>query len=174
MRLDLQHPRWWLVLVALLVLVIIAGGAVLAFKAISRANPVEIIVSSSDPGVELEVYLQGVPNEGIYSFGEDATLRSIIWGTGGSNSPDQPLRVKITVLDADQDPYSPTTDSRININTASSAELEMLSGIGPVKAQAIIDYRSINGPFRTVDELLDVPGIGPATLAAVIDSITVV
>ena len=52
----------------------------------------------------------------------------------------------------------------ININTASETELEALPGVGPVTAAAIIDYRTQNGPFSTVDDLIDVSGIGPATL----------
>lgn len=55
----------------------------------------------------------------------------------------------------------------VNINTASQAELESLDGIGPVKAQAIIDYRKKNGNFKTVDDLEKVDGIGAATLANV-------
>lgn len=52
----------------------------------------------------------------------------------------------------------------ININTASETELEGLPGVGPVTAAAIIDYRTQNGPFVTVDDLIDVSGIGPSTL----------
>ena len=52
----------------------------------------------------------------------------------------------------------------VNINTASKKELDALPGIGEVLAQRIIDYRSANGPFSTVDELTKVKGIGAKTL----------
>ena len=58
----------------------------------------------------------------------------------------------------------PVTSS-VNLNTADVATLEAgLLGIGPAKAQAIVDHRNSNGPFASVDELLEVKGIGPATL----------
>lgn len=52
----------------------------------------------------------------------------------------------------------------VNINTATKEELDSLKGVGPVKAQAIIDYRKKNGPFKSVDDLKNVNGIGPKTL----------
>jgi competence protein ComEA len=61
----------------------------------------------------------------------------------------------------------------ININTATATELEALSGIGEVLAATIVEYRTTNGPFTVVDELLDVSGIGPATLDEIRDQITV-
>ncbi|PJI49634.1 MAG: competence protein ComEA [Pseudomonas sp.] len=53
----------------------------------------------------------------------------------------------------------------VNINSASVEELQKsLKGIGKVKAQAIVDYRTAHGPFATVDQLLEVKGIGKGTL----------
>ena len=48
----------------------------------------------------------------------------------------------------------------VNINTASQAELESIKGIGPAKSKAIIDYRTKNGAFKTVDDLDNVKGFG--------------
>jgi len=56
-------------------------------------------------------------------------------------------------------------DAKVNINTASETELETLPGVGPVTAQKILTYRSQNGRFSTVDQLQEVDGIGPKTMA---------
>jgi competence protein ComEA len=52
----------------------------------------------------------------------------------------------------------------VHLNSATIAQLDALSGVGPVTAQKIIDYREQHGGFRSVDELDAVPGIGPARL----------
>ncbi|MFK7890649.1 MAG: ComEA family DNA-binding protein [Granulosicoccus sp.] len=72
------------------------------------------------------------------------------------------LVIAITVLLHDPSAFA---GDRIDVNTADAAELaEKLRGIGPAKARAIVEFRSAHGPFRSVDDLLDVKGIGNKTL----------
>jgi competence protein ComEA len=56
------------------------------------------------------------------------------------------------------------SDGKISINQATVTDLEQLPGIGPAKAAAIITYRDENGPFKGVDDLLQVSGIGPKSI----------
>jgi competence protein ComEA len=62
---------------------------------------------------------------------------------------------------------------KVNLNSATVADLDGLPGIGPVLAQRIIDYRDQQGPFASVDQLDDVPGIGPAIFAQLTKLVTV-
>ena len=61
----------------------------------------------------------------------------------------------------------------VNLNTATQEQLETLNGIGPAKAKAIIDYRTKNGPFKTVEELDKVPGIGQGVLGKIKNDVAV-
>ena len=73
-----------------------------------------------------------------------------------------------------QTPLSaPTEEAPLNLNTATQAELELLPGIGPVLAQAILDYRDSFGGFSTKEQLKEVSGIGEKRYAAVEALITV-
>jgi competence protein ComEA len=62
---------------------------------------------------------------------------------------------------------------QVNINRASAAELETLPGIGPYLAQQIITYRQAHGPFKRIEDILDVPGIGPKTFEKIKNLISI-
>lgn len=61
----------------------------------------------------------------------------------------------------------------VNINSATQSELQMLQGIGPAKARAIIEYREQNGSFNSINDLKKVKGIGSETIKQLGDEITV-
>ena len=60
----------------------------------------------------------------------------------------------------------------VNINTATQAELESLRGVGPLRAKAIIAYREKHGPFKTLEEVDNVPGIGKGTISRMAPDVT--
>lgn len=65
------------------------------------------------------------------------------------------------------------TTSKININTATTTELDILPGIGPVTAQRIIDHRLENGDYKTIEQIKDVPGISDAKFDQLKNLITI-
>ena len=64
-------------------------------------------------------------------------------------------------------------DTRIDLNTASEEDLKTLPGIGEVKARAIVGYRERNGPFQSIEDIIQVNGIGPAIYEGIRDLVRV-
>ena len=67
---------------------------------------------------------------------------------------------------------APSVGTLVNLNTATQADLETLPGVGPVTATSILEWRAEHGAFSSVDELLEVSGIGDATLAEIAPHVT--
>lgn len=65
------------------------------------------------------------------------------------------------------------TEGKVNVNTATAAELETVNGIGPQMAKKIINYRETNGSFTTLDDLINISGIGEKTLAKISSGLTI-
>jgi competence protein ComEA len=83
--------------------------------------------------------------------------------TGGSDGATDPTGTTGSTQPAGGGPAATVP---VDLNTATADQLDTLPGVGPSTAAAILDYRTQHGPFRSVDELLDVRGIGDAKLAA--------
>jgi len=139
------------------------------------------------------VYITGaVPRAGVYALPQGARVQDAISAAGGFLAEAEKSQINLAALLEDGEkldiPYvegaspvlatpGPTivavTTELININTASSAELEALPGIGPTTAQKIIAYREQNGPFINTEDIINVSGIGPGTYERIKDLITV-
>lgn len=72
-----------------------------------------------------------------------------------------------------QTPSNKTSSSKININTATAEELDKLNGLGPSKANAIVEYRKEHGKFQKIEDLTQVPGIGEKTIEQFRDQVEV-
>jgi competence protein ComEA len=166
--------------------------------AVASSNPGEDVPApassaSTSPAVILLVDVAGwVRHPGVYEFDEGARVIDAIDAAGGARSGAlltslnlaAPLTDGSQILvpkEGDQGtaPVAGTTGGAavpgalINVNSATATELEALPGVGEVIAQAIVDYRTENGPFTSVDQLLDVSGIGDATLEDIRELVTV-
>jgi competence protein ComEA len=158
-----------------------------------RSAPAEAPVtaptaSAAPPAVILVDVAGWVRHPGVYEFVEGARVIDAIDAAGGARpgallqslNLAAPLADGTQVLVPKEGQPPPATSGGvgtgtvlINVNTATNAELETLPGIGEVIAQAIVDHRTENGPFTSVEQLLDVTGIGDATLENIRDLVTV-
>ena len=126
----------------------------------------------------------GVKTPGVYELPANSRVMDAITAAGGAKSGTDTSDINLAriVKDGEQiyvEPAfvanthvrsSPTRavikkSGPLNINRATSSELDSLPGIGPVLASRIVEYRKANGPFLSVDDLLKVSGIGSAKFA---------
>ncbi|GAH77634.1 unnamed protein product, partial [marine sediment metagenome] len=86
-----------------------------------------------------------------------------------------PLKGQVAGTEAEQITTTPTqsVSGKINLNTATLDQLDTLSGIGPAYAGRIIDYRESQGGFKSIDQIMEVSGIGEKTFEKIRDQITI-
>jgi competence protein ComEA len=157
--------------------------------------PTETPVPTATPP-PLIVYVSGaVAQPGVYTLPPDARVADALSAAGGATAEADLAQINLArrIHDEEQihiprqgDPTLPApaptpapavasaggSPGKVNINTASAAELDTLPGIGPGYAERIIAYREANGPFQHIEDIQNVPGIGPATFARIKGLIT--
>lgn len=129
------------------------------------------------------VHVSGaVERPGLVTLAASARVADAVAGAGGAavGADLGGMNLAASLRDGDQivvpqkgasNPVAGAADRGIDLNRATAAELEDLPGVGPVLAGRIVAYRDLHGPFTTVEDLLDVGGIGEAKLAAMRDAI---
>jgi competence protein ComEA len=154
--------------------------------------PTRAATSEASPsaGAPLLVDVAGwVRNPGVYTFTEGSRVIDALEAAGGARPGAllEALNLAAPLVDGTQvlvmregaagaPPVGSTgavSAGLVNVNTASATDLESLPGIGEVIAQRIIDHRTANGPFTSVDQLVDVSGIGDAILDSIRELVTV-
>lgn len=131
-------------------LIILAAVIVITYRMDNRQEEIIPVSASMTPYASVEPASPGVSGDPQISYDVPDP---------DDNSADQTGETEQT----GQNKVVPVVN-KVNINKAGMDELDTLPYIGAVKAKAIIDYRTANGPFKTVDELMNVKGIGPITL----------
>lgn len=105
---------------------------------------------------------------GLYTLPNGTRVIDAILAAGGTLSTADMHALNLAEPIRDGARYAiPVLRATVNVNIAAVGELESVPGISRTVAQAIVNYREASGAFTEVDQLLDVPGIGPSTLAAI-------
>ncbi len=173
----------------LAVVLCVAGGVVgAALGLLQGASEPLSPPSSSTPNrlATVEIHVAGwVTSPGVVSVPAGSLVVDAILAAGGLKPGALVEAVNLaSPVSAGQQILVPGPDSdrivsgvggsaKVPVNRATATELETLPGVGPVLAGRIVAFRDQNGPFGTVEDLLGVPGIGEAKLAAIRDLIAV-
>jgi len=156
---------------------------------LNRRAPAQPVALPLPPTpLPLRVHVSGaVAAPGVYDVPPGSIVEDAIAAAGGATASANlaGLNLARVLRDGDQIVVGETPPTAVageageaagqllNLNTATVAQLETLPGIGPSLAQRIVDYRNANGPFATLDDLLDVSGIGPSKVDAIRDLVIV-
>ncbi len=135
-------------------------------------------------GMLVRVHVSGaVSAPGVVELPTDAIVADAVQAAGGATRTADLTAINLAagvragerIIVPDVQPLGAVpgtrTDSGIDLNLATASELEALPGVGPVLAERIVAFRTERGPFLTVEDLLDVPGIGESKLASMRDAI---
>ena len=155
-----------------LLVMAVTAGILLSVRHPPDSREIILVQPDKLQNQSIEISISGqVAYPGIYLVNEDDTIRDIIARAGGNVNEDY-SNIQIDLVPSYASTFAES--QKININTAAEWLLDALPGIGAEKARAIIDYREQNGPFKYVEELKNVPGIGDSIFNDIKDLIKVI
>jgi competence protein ComEA len=160
--------RFWVFAALVLITIIVTSGIIICLR-FDRGQPIEVSLQQV-PQFQGQLYIAGaVTNPGLYPLNSSDKIDVVLDASGGVIKDADLSRMQL---------YIPRIGEReqpqkININRADVWLLQALPNIGQAKAQAIIDYRQKNGPFRSLEDLVKVPGISNSTFEKLKDFTTI-
>jgi competence protein ComEA len=164
---DMLNKFWLLTTFVLIILIFITGFLVWHNRDVGQ--PLKIS-SSESLSTGSQVTLEGsIDNPGTYILKPDDTLDTLIRDSGGLKANADISHIILFIPEKNPN----TQPQKINLNRADLWLLQALPGIGETRAKAIVDYRALNGPFNSIEELAKVPGIGGTLFEKIKDFITV-
>ena len=183
----------WMPIALVLLFIVALGGGVAVLVQRGDAGAVEVALppsaSATVPTTVSKAYVTGaVTTPGVYEFADGDRLVDLLDMADGPLDDADTSRLNMALRLRDEGRYyiptvgetlSPSpdggvdADGRLDLNTASAAQLETLPGIGRVRAHAIVQRREAAGRFDRVDDLLLVEGIGQGILDGIEDQVTV-
>jgi len=156
--------------VVFLLLIVTVAGSLITWSRCSPGQPITISIPPEEKDVDGGIFITGaITNPGYYPLTANDSIDALLRDAGGTTEGADLSNLGLFVPVQGQEPLP----QRININQAEAWLLEALPGIGPARAQAIIDYRVKNGMFRSADEITGVEDIGPATFERIKSLITI-
>ena len=164
---------------------LLAAGLILVVASEPRGKAIELVPVITPS--EIVIYISGAVKEpGVYTLAPDSRVEQAVAAAGGFTMEVDASRANLAARLSDgqqvyiykiDDPESgkgenPVNIQPVDINTATLEELDAIPGIGMTKAQSIITYRVSHGSFTSLEDLLNVPGIGPSLLEQITPYIT--
>ncbi len=171
--------KTWQVLVLGILIGLLAAAGILIVASEPRGEPIQLLPLVTP--TEIIIYISGgVVHPGVYHLSPGSRIEQAVTAAGGLTTSADAGRADLARLLTDGDQvYIPNLGEEVNsssaaapsltiasidVNTATVEDLDSLPGIGTVKAQSIVTYRETHGYFTSLDELLNVPGIGASLL----------
>jgi competence protein ComEA len=183
--------KTWQILILGVLIGLITAGVIILIASPPRGEPVKLLPAPTAHPLLVDVS-GAVQQPGIYELPQNSRIQDVLDAAGGTTEKADLTVINLASVVSDGQKIiilsqqTPSTDDksvsilppdapsgRMDINTATAAELDKLPGIGAAKAEAIVKYRDQHGSFSSIAQIQNVAGIGPSIFEQIKDLISV-